>query len=59
MTTKGKLSVLTDHRNVNTNHRFIDHLQNAGFAREKQIVFPHKTSWYMRLGRESFDGPAL
>lgn len=39
--------------------RFIGHLQNAGFAREKQIVFPHKTSWYMRLRRETFDGPAL
>lgn len=41
------------------NERFIDHLQNCGFAREKQIVFPHKTSWYMRMRRETFDGPAL
>ncbi|OBT74338.1 hypothetical protein VF21_06882 [Pseudogymnoascus sp. 05NY08] len=41
------------------NERFIRQLEDNGFTREKQVVFPHKTSWYMRYKRETFDGPAL
>ncbi|KAI1084914.1 acyl-CoA N-acyltransferase [Whalleya microplaca] len=41
------------------NERFLGHLQNAGFAREKQISFPHKQSWLCRLRRDAWDGPTL
>ncbi|KFY00192.1 hypothetical protein O988_03450 [Pseudogymnoascus sp. VKM F-3808] len=41
------------------NERFIKQLEENGFTREKQVVFPHKTSWYLRYKRETFDGPAL
>jgi hypothetical protein len=39
--------------------RLINHLLDAGFVRRKEVVFPHKTSAYMRFEREAFDGPAL
>lgn len=39
--------------------RFIQHLQTGGFVREKEITFPHKQSWFGRLRRENWDGPAL
>ncbi|KAL2167491.1 hypothetical protein VTG60DRAFT_1185 [Thermothelomyces hinnuleus] len=41
------------------NVRFIQHLQNAGFTKEKEITFPHKQAWFGRLRRESWEGPAL
>lgn len=41
------------------NYRFIQHLQDAGFSKEKEITFPHKQAVYMRMRREEFDGPAL
>ncbi|KAJ3579312.1 hypothetical protein NPX13_g1253 [Xylaria arbuscula] len=41
------------------NTRFIDHLQNAGFAKEKQVALPHKQAWLCRLRRDSWEGPAL
>lgn len=48
-----------EHVKANICCRFIQHLQDAGFAKEKQVTFPHKTSWYMRYRRETFEGPAL
>ncbi|UPL01885.1 hypothetical protein LCI18_012819 [Fusarium solani-melongenae] len=41
------------------NARFLQRLEFTGFSREKQISFPHKQSWYVRLRREQWDGPAL
>ncbi|KAI0423848.1 acyl-CoA N-acyltransferase [Xylaria sp. FL1042] len=41
------------------NTRFIDHLQSSGFAKEKQLAFPHKQAWLCRLRRDAWDGPAL
>ncbi|KAI0479114.1 acyl-CoA N-acyltransferase [Xylariaceae sp. FL0804] len=41
------------------NGRFIQHLERAGFAKEKQIAFPHKQAWLCRLRRDVWDGPAL
>lgn len=42
-----------------TVHRFIQHLKDVGFSKEKEIAFPHKQSAFMRLLRENFDGPTL
>jgi hypothetical protein len=39
--------------------RFIQHLEYAGFTKEKEITFPHKQAWFGRLRRESWEGPAL
>ncbi len=39
--------------------RFIQHLEYAGFTKEKEIAFPHKQAWFGRLRRESWEGPAL
>jgi hypothetical protein len=44
---------------VLTMPRFLQRLEFTGFSREKQISFPHKQSWYVRLRREQWDGPAL
>ncbi|KAL2022178.1 hypothetical protein VTK56DRAFT_6007 [Thermocarpiscus australiensis] len=41
------------------NARFIQHLEYAGFTKEKEIAFPHKQAWFGRLRRENWDGPAL
>ncbi|KAI0025177.1 acyl-CoA N-acyltransferase [Xylariomycetidae sp. FL0641] len=41
------------------NDVFLHHLQEAGFAKERQISFPHKQAWLCRLRREDWDGPAL
>jgi len=41
------------------NERFLKHLDACGFAKEKKVSFPHKQSWYVRLRRESWEGPAL
>ncbi|KAH7625826.1 acyl-CoA N-acyltransferase [Sordaria sp. MPI-SDFR-AT-0083] len=41
------------------NVRFIQHLEYAGFAKEKEVTFPHKQAWFGRLRRESWEGPAL
>ncbi|CAJ2511715.1 Uu.00g073400.m01.CDS01 [Anthostomella pinea] len=56
----------TDYRTMNIyleprvdNHRFIQHLQDAGFAKERQLAFPHKQAWLCRLRRDAWDGPAL
>ncbi|KAL1838022.1 hypothetical protein VTK73DRAFT_4485 [Phialemonium thermophilum] len=41
------------------NARFIQHLQFAGFSKEKEVAFPHKQAWLGRLRREAWEGPAL
>ncbi len=40
-------------------NRFIQHLQIAGFSKEREIAFPHKQAWLCRLRREAWDGPVL
>ncbi|KAA8893856.1 acyl-CoA N-acyltransferase [Sphaerosporella brunnea] len=41
------------------NEKFIQYLQKEGFAKEKEITFPHKQSALMRLTREAWDGPSV
>ncbi|KAM7187689.1 N(6)-hydroxylysine O-acetyltransferase [Rhypophila sp. PSN 637] len=41
------------------NARFIQHLEYAGFVKQKEIAFPHKQAWFGRLKRETWEGPAL
>ncbi|ATY66084.1 Acyl-N-acyltransferase [Cordyceps militaris] len=41
------------------NERILKHLDESGFGRERQISFPHKQSWYVRLRRETWTGPLL
>ncbi|WYZ43370.1 hypothetical protein EsH8_VI_001069 [Colletotrichum jinshuiense] len=41
------------------NLRFLQHLQYAGFAKEREIAFPHKQSYLMKLNRDAWEGPAL
>ncbi|KAI1855239.1 hypothetical protein JX266_000104 [Neoarthrinium moseri] len=41
------------------NEKFIEHLQNEGFHKERQIAFPHKQSWLVRLARDNWTGPRL
>lgn len=55
-----------DNRTVNVyleprvdNTRFIQHLQNFGFAKEKQLALPHKQAWLCRLRRDAWEGPVL
>jgi hypothetical protein len=39
--------------------RFISHLHEAGFLKEKEITFPHKQSAFVKLRRENFEAPTL
>ncbi|CAH0015194.1 unnamed protein product [Clonostachys rhizophaga] len=41
------------------NERFIERLQQNGFSRQRQVSFPHKQSWYVKLSRDSWEGPVL
>ncbi|ERS97643.1 hypothetical protein HMPREF1624_05814 [Sporothrix schenckii ATCC 58251] len=41
------------------NERFIAHLQAAGFNKQREITFRHKQSWFGRLHRDGWEGPAL
>lgn len=41
------------------NARMMRHLDEAGFGKERQISFPHKQSWHVRLWRDAWEGPAL
>lgn len=41
------------------NERFISHLLNMGFSKEKEVDFPHKRSAFVRLRRETFEAPVL
>ncbi|ORY64491.1 acyl-CoA N-acyltransferase [Pseudomassariella vexata] len=40
------------------NERFIQHLQVEGFSKDRQISFPHKQAWLLRLKREVWKGAA-
>ena len=40
-----------------TLHRFIQRLEHSGFAKERQIAFPHKQSWFLRVPRDTWEGP--
>lgn len=39
--------------------RFLQRLESTGFSREKQISFPHKQSWHVRMRRDQWQGPAF
>ncbi|EFY99384.1 acetyl CoA:N6-hydroxylysine acetyl transferase [Metarhizium robertsii ARSEF 23] len=41
------------------NQRVLRHLDACGFSKEKQVAFPHKQAWFVKLRREFWDGPAL
>lgn len=41
------------------NKRFIEHLQNEGFAKEREISFPHKQAALCRVAREVWQGPKI
>ncbi|EFX06230.1 siderophore biosynthesis protein [Grosmannia clavigera kw1407] len=41
------------------NLRFIQHLQLGGFNKQREVTFPHKQSWFGRLDRDGWTGPAL
>lgn len=41
------------------NERFISHLNEAGFLKEREITFPHKQSALVKLRRENFEAPSL
>ncbi|OTA08582.1 hypothetical protein A9Z42_0002810 [Trichoderma parareesei] len=41
------------------NKRMLRHLDEAGFGKERQISFPHKQAWLVRLWREAWEGPAF
>ncbi|KAG5971578.1 hypothetical protein E4U58_007377 [Claviceps cyperi] len=41
------------------NKRVLRHLDRCGFSKEKQVSFPHKQAWYVKLRREFWDGPEL
>ncbi|KAL7793800.1 acyl-CoA N-acyltransferase [Trichoderma ceciliae] len=51
------MSVCLEPRIDNT--RMLRHLDESGFGKERQISFPHKQSWYVRLWRDTWEGPAL
>lgn len=42
-----------------TDNRFLRLLESAGFAKEREIAFSHKQSYFMRMNRDAWDGPAL
>lgn len=39
--------------------RMLYHLDALGFSKECQVAFPHKQSWFVKLRRDSWEGPAL
>lgn len=41
------------------NKKFLERLEQNGFNKVKQVSFPHKQSWYVKMSRESWEGPAL
>lgn len=41
------------------NVRFIQSLEKEGFMKDRQISFPHKQSWAVRLARDTWTGPRL
>ncbi|KAG6016036.1 hypothetical protein E4U43_004326 [Claviceps pusilla] len=56
----------SDYRTMNVcleprvdNKRVLKHLDKCGFSKEKQVSFPHKQAWFVKLRREFWDGPEL
>ncbi|KAG5978118.1 hypothetical protein E4U55_006390 [Claviceps digitariae] len=56
----------SDYRTMNVcleprvdNKRIMRHLDDCGFSKEKQVSFPHKQAWFVKLRREFWDGPEL
>ncbi|KAI1005520.1 Acyltransferase [Podosphaera aphanis] len=41
------------------NERFISHLQDCGFFKEREVSFPHKQSALVRLRRDNFEAPVI
>ncbi|KAH6673119.1 siderophore biosynthesis protein-like protein [Halenospora varia] len=41
------------------NERFIAHLHDTGFLKEREITFPHKQSAFVKLRRENFEAPFI
>jgi hypothetical protein len=41
------------------NERLIEHLQEVGFYKQKEIAFPHKQSALMKIKREAWDCPVI
>ncbi|RDL41137.1 uncharacterized protein BP5553_01116 [Venustampulla echinocandica] len=41
------------------NERFISHLHESGYLKEKEVTFPHKQSAFVKLRRENFEAPIL
>lgn len=41
------------------NERFIETLGEAGYLKEREIMFPHKQSAFVKLRRENFEAPHL
>lgn len=41
------------------NCRVMRHLDACGFSKEKQVSFPHKQAWFVKLRREIWEGPEL
>ncbi|KZZ87933.1 aerobactin siderophore biosynthesis protein iucB [Moelleriella libera RCEF 2490] len=39
--------------------RVMKHLDACGFSKEKQVSFPHKQAWFVKLRREFWEGPEL
>ena len=37
--------------------RFINYLQDVGFAKEKEFAFPHKQAALMKIVREGWQAP--
>ncbi|EPE03078.1 aerobactin siderophore biosynthesis protein iucb [Ophiostoma piceae UAMH 11346] len=41
------------------NTRFIQLLETGGFNKQREVTFKHKQSWFGRLDRDGWQGPAL
>lgn len=41
------------------NVKFISHLQDSGFLKEREVTFPHKQSALMKLRRDNFEAPVI
>ena len=68
MRTQGRQSKVSDvlhsaldrKNNANGNdYRMIAYLQAVGFAKEKEIAFPHKQAALMKVGREGWQAPEI
>lgn len=41
------------------NARFLQRLESMGFSKERQVSFPHKQSWHVRMRRDQWQGPTI